>query len=496
MKQSKRIRYLLRTRIGTMSYALKSGDQLGEYQILEMLGAGGFGITYRAHSHQQSIEVAIKEYFPLKLASRGQDGYQVLANSNLAQTEYAIGLNRFKIETAILESFGHVNIVRILSFFEMNNTAYMVMEYVPGEDLDQYLTRVNRPITYDEILQVFLPVLDGLRAMHRKNVLHLDIKPDNILLRKNYTPCLIDFGGARHHAAEESSRVVSQVSFMVAADGFSPPEQYSQDKASKGPWSDVYSLAATVYSCMNNRQKLKSSEARMSEFIHSGKDSLPSAVNKFKNKYPQPLLELIDLCLSLKRDDRPQSAEELQNVLIDIANKQSKGTNSLHRTTSIGKKPSHNIAKQHPANKSQSFVGKVNEIYVYADLWLRLGAYAIDSLLLVLVYSILKGIITLTNSNNETRIFFLFGIFFIISWLYFAIMESSPAGGTIGKQIVRICVIDIQGKKISFLRSTSRYFIKTLSTLLFGLGFLMAGFTRRKQCLHDIVSDTLVIQKK
>ncbi|MBU0655165.1 MAG: protein kinase [Gammaproteobacteria bacterium] len=496
-----------------MSYMLEPGSRLGSYEIKRILGVGGFGVTYHAIDMQLNRDVAIKEYFP-GIAFRDKDSYAVKAKSHSHQQEYDIGLNRFYKEAQIIAQFNHINVVRILNVFEGNGTAYIVMEYEHGEDLHHYLERIRRPLGYGEIIGFFMPVLDGLRAVHKKNVLHLDIKPDNIFIRTNSTPCLIDFGGARHYAAQESRMVVAKVSFMVAADGFSPPEQYNSASSDKGPWSDIYALGATIYACMNNGKSPTPSLERSGDLMNERADPLQPAAIKFKGKYPQDLLELVDRCLSPQRARRPQNAQEMQDILIKIANNESIKWQESAPKPKAAPQPAH----QHgfvapppvspPPYQAQGiYSGAAGpaplspDNFVYAGFWLRLAALLLDTILIVVVlfvvgfiYGIAGGDVEAMASTSET-----FGpvdiINIILQWLYFAGMESSASGNTFGKRAVGIRVVDLQGQRISFGKATGRYFGKILSALIVLIGYFMAGFTARKQALHDMMAGTLVIKK-
>jgi len=510
-----------------MTYILQPGDQLRHYQITDVLGSGGFGVTYRATDLAANREVAIKEYFP-QIAMRDSGSRIVKANSYHTQKEFDIGLKRFRIESGMLAKFSHINIVAVLDVFDENNTAYMVMEYVHGRDLFQHMNKLQRSLSYKEILDVFIPVLDGLRSMHKENVLHLDLKPENIFVRDEGPPCLIDFGGARHYAAQESRLVVAdgaKVSFMVAADGFSPPEQYSEEKITKGPWSDIYALGATIYSCMNNGQTPPSSLMRFGQFMNDEDDPLHPAIKRFKGKYPEDLLELIDRCLSPNRKHRPQNAQEMQDYLIKIAN--SEKIEWKKRT--VSKKPAQinendvpppvNPSRKQPSPQLRepkgalafgngAFIEPSNNIgssnFTYAGFWLRVAAILIDGVILVGIFFAIAFFIGVYagavgadvddwfSNDRYTWIDFLY---LVLQWLYFAGLESSSAGGTYGKRILKIKVVNLQGKPISFWHATGRFAGKFISGITLMIGYLMAGFTRKKQALHDMMASTLVIKK-
>lgn len=484
---------------------LESGSTLGNYQIKKILGIGGFGVTYQAFDQLNNKDVAIKEYFP-GISFRDKGSLTVKAKSYSHQQEYDIGLNRFYKEAEIIAQFNHINIVRILNIFEGNGTAYIVMEFEHGKDLDQYLKHIGRPLSYNEIIKVFMPLLDGLRAVHKKGVLHLDIKPDNIFIRTNTTPCLIDFGGARHQAAQESRLVVAKVSFMVAADGFSPPEQYNSASIDKGPWSDIYALGATIYACMNNGESPANSLERAGDLMNEREDPLCPATILFKDTYPEKLLELVDSCLSPQRAKRPQNAEKMQDILLTIANNESLRVEKQSQKIQSISKPAQLHDFVNSSSPSQQYdvksdIQSGNKNLNYAGFWLRCAALILD-MVLILIISFGVGIafglsvdnFEATAENNST--FGLLQVALVIAqWLYFAGMESSKSGGTFGKRAVGIKVVDLNGGKISFSRASGRYLGKILSYIILLIGFIMTAFTSKKQSLHDMMAGTIVIKK-
>jgi len=159
---------------------LLDGIRKGQYEISSVLGAGGFGITYKAHDHLMQSIVAIKEYFPVDLAVRRTNGCTISPRGSSQEEDYQWGLSGFLDEARTLSTFNtEPNIVRVESFIEVNGTAYMVMQYEEGQSLEQYIA--NKKVLTEEQINAFLcPVLDGLRAIHAKDYLHRDIKPGNI----------------------------------------------------------------------------------------------------------------------------------------------------------------------------------------------------------------------------------------------------------------------------------------------------------------------------
>ncbi|CCE23804.1 serine/threonine protein kinase [Methylotuvimicrobium alcaliphilum] len=288
---------------------LPAGTVLGNYRIERLLGQGGFAMTYLAQHTALGHAVAIKEYFPDGLAFRLHQTQQVQAVSQSQQTFYRQGLQRFLQEGQVLAGLRHPNIVRILDFMEANGTAYLVMDYEHGETLQTYLDRIDKPLSYQESMQLLLPVLDGLREVHKHQLLHLDIKPDNIFLRHNSTAMLIDFGGARQFVGSQSK----SVSFMVNSAGYSPPEQYSAEPL-QGVYSDIYSLSATFYRCLSGRLPTPAN-TRSQALLEGDRDPLPSAMSLGRGQYPDHFLQGIDQGLLLNRKQRPENVRSFQYLL-------------------------------------------------------------------------------------------------------------------------------------------------------------------------------------
>ena len=279
--------------------ALPQGYALNEYRIESTLGVGGFGLTYLATDGNLNLKVAIKEFLPGDLALRCED-QSVKPKSDSTAGTFKWGLSRFLDESRTLASFRHPNIVRVMRFFEANQTAYMVMEFVAGQPLQEWL-EPRRPLPEQMVLSLAGPLLDGLEVIHRARYLHRDIKPNNVFIREDGSPVLIDFGSARMTGADTSRTA-------IVTPGYAPFEQYDAD-GNHGPWSDLYSFGAVLYWMVTGRKPVES-VARVR------KDSMTSAVQAGdRSRYNMELLAAIDWALAPLEEARPQSVTEFRTVL-------------------------------------------------------------------------------------------------------------------------------------------------------------------------------------
>ena len=289
--------------------ALPAGYQLAEYTLESVLGYGGFGITYLAHDTALGAQVAVKEYLPQEISTRdAKTGAVMPSSTQNAIRDYSWGLKNFVAEARSLARFKHANIVRVLRFLEANGTAYMVMEYEKGTSLAGHLKRHGPKLDEQALLRVFIPILNGLRAVHDAGMLHLDIKPENIYLRGDGSPMLIDFGSARQAIAAAGHQIVALTY------GYAPIEQYP-DKGKPGPWTDVYSIGAAMYRCITGKRPDDALE-RYRAVLKYQTDPLIPAAKAGAKRYQQNLLECVDWAMQLHPQERPQSARELQDALM------------------------------------------------------------------------------------------------------------------------------------------------------------------------------------
>ena len=283
-------------------HALPPGYRIEEYELVRVLGSGGFGITYLGYDHHLDKAVAIKEYLPNDLAVR-TDNNSVLPKSTQDKADYEWGLARFLNEAQTLARFDHRHIIKIHRFFRAHGTGYSVMEYAEGETLSEVLQRKGT-LTESELKAILFPILDGLEVVHEADFLHRDIKPSNIVIRDDGSPVLIDFGSARQAVAGKSRSVTA-----IVTPGYAPIEQYSA-KGHQGPWTDIYGLGAVCYRCLVGEPPADATE-RLRE------DPLVPAAQRCKGKASVSLLDAIDRALRVDEGERPQSIAEWRTTLSD-----------------------------------------------------------------------------------------------------------------------------------------------------------------------------------
>ncbi|MCX7087987.1 MAG: serine/threonine-protein kinase [Methylococcales bacterium] len=280
---------------------LEPGTILDQYIIERQLAHGGFSSVYLARQIADQIPVAIKEYLPRKLAHRTWNN-TVIAHNESTNALFKLGRSLFFKEANALVNLKHANIVEVINFFQGNATVYMVMTYDYGICLDTLLKTNAVEVNETFILTVFKQLLMGVAEIHAHHLIHLDIKPANMLIRPGNNPLLLDFG------AVQSFPVSPQPSqSRVCTHGFSPIEQYD-DQDNLGPWSDIYAVGASMRTCLDANVP-PSAPKRVQH------DTLKSAVKVYKQQYPEALLQVIDWAMAVRPQDRPQSIAELQRLL-------------------------------------------------------------------------------------------------------------------------------------------------------------------------------------
>ncbi len=285
--------------------ALPPDTLMSGYRIVRKLSAGGFGVVYLAvdRDHQQ---VAIKEYLPSSLASRGA-GERLPRIQPEKLSLYRLGLKSFFEEGRALAQISHPSVVSVLNFFRENETVYMVMNYLKGATLQDFIVTardLKRPKVFREstIRSLFDEILRGLRIVHQHKMLHLDIKPANIFVTDDNKAVLIDFGAAREVLSKEGSFIRP-----MYTPGFAAPEMYRRDTA-LGPWTDIYAIGACIYACMQGYPPVDAPQRQ-------DKDRLEISLARLRGVYSDNLIEVVEWCMALDPLARPQSVFTLQKEL-------------------------------------------------------------------------------------------------------------------------------------------------------------------------------------
>ena len=244
-------------------HCLRKGTRLiGRYTIEGVLGQGGFGITYLGIDELHEKKVAIKEFFPQGIVTRNIEYQDTVTVTFVGEKDnYEKGKERFLKEARTMAKFSKdKGIVKALDFFEINNTAYIVMEYLEGVTLKQYL-RENKRIDAEDLVELLVPLIESLDEIHSQGLIHRDISPDNIMVLPDGRIKLMDFGAARDYT-EFGEKSLS----IVLKPGYAPPEQY-QTHGIQGPWTDIYALCATMYKCITGENPPDAIERVMDDHL-------------------------------------------------------------------------------------------------------------------------------------------------------------------------------------------------------------------------------------
>ena len=281
---------------------LPNGTKVDDYVIDSVLGGGGFSIVYNAHlASNNEKTVIIKEFMPKKLAVRINDT-EITSLDPSAPEAFNKGRKLFFQEASTLAKLKHPNIVDVINFFQANGTAYMVMKDEKGVNLQDYIRKYNGQLSERLLRKVFPQLLSGVKMLHDQDLLHLDIKPSNVHLRQGGRPLLLDFGAVR-----EKMKTRLYEARIVATSGFAPIEQVTE-RGYMGTWTDIYAIGATMRSCIEGCPPPPANK-RMEN------DPMKPAVDAFKRKYSRTLLEAIDWAMEPDPRLRPQSCDELLEML-------------------------------------------------------------------------------------------------------------------------------------------------------------------------------------
>ena len=283
--------------------ALPAGATLGEFEILKVIGIGGFGIVYLANDHSLQRKIALKEYMPSSLAERSSRSHVTVRSERHAET-FQAGMRSFINEARLLAQFDHPSLLKVYRFWEANGTAYMAMPFYEGLTLSQTLRGRSTPPDEAWLKSLLAPLLNALETIHAEQCFHRDISPDNIMMLADDKPLLLDFGAARRAIGD-----MAQAFTVILKPGYAPIEQYA-DVATmqQGPWTDIYALASVVHFAITGRAPVPS-VARMIS------DPLVPLAQTAAGQYSDTFLKAIDRALSVRPEDRPQSVAELRSIL-------------------------------------------------------------------------------------------------------------------------------------------------------------------------------------
>lgn len=291
--------------------ALAAGTMLQQYRIDEVIGQGGFGITYLAFDTDLQRKVAIKECYPRDFVQR--EGTRVVTTSPDMVADFDWALGKFVDEATTLARFKHSGIVQVLQIIkDENESAYMVLEFVEGQAFGAWLKQHKGTMSEARLKHVITPIFNALEIVHHKDIVHRDIAPDNIFIRPNGEAVLLDFG-----TAKQSIALHTRTMNLVVKDGYSAPEQYYAETKRQGPWTDIYALAAMLYEAVAGKRPLTSVE-RQDAVLNDEDDPLPhlASLGHEGEGYSRAFLDAIMLGLQPKASQRPQSLEEWRKILL------------------------------------------------------------------------------------------------------------------------------------------------------------------------------------
>jgi len=284
---------------------LPPGVHIGGYRIVRKVAAGGFGVVYQA-TGDDGEQVAIKEYLPATLTSR-EPGALTPQVEPEKLSLYRLGLKSFFEEGRSLAQISHPSVVSVMNFFRENETVYMVMNYLEGASLQDFIVLardLKQPKVFREstIRSLFEEILRGLRIVHQHKMLHLDIKPANIFITTEDKAVLIDFGAAREVLSKEGNFIRP-----MYTPGFAAPEMYRRD-STMGPWTDIYAIGACMFACMHGYPPSEAPQRKTD-------DPMMQSFRRLQGVYSDNLLEVVQWCMALDPLSRPQSVFALQKEL-------------------------------------------------------------------------------------------------------------------------------------------------------------------------------------
>ena len=432
-----------------------------EYIVGRALKQGGFGITYIAFDTNLEKKVAIKEYFPSTLAIRNHDSTKVIPLENRDDI-FNRGLKSFERESKKLARFSnHPHIVNVHRAFQENGTGYIVMDFLDGGELSAYLEHTGGRISVKDAIQILLPILDALKALHKEHLFHRDVSPQNIMFDANRRPVLIDFGGAKYLIGQESHTVES-----ICKPGYSPFEQYTSGQTNIGAWTDIYACGATFYRMITGDIPPSAPDRCVPDRPDRLKQPVDIAYlyQTLSNTTLRRLNEIILRSLSVKKEDRYQTVEEFKHA-INALNEPDEAI-----VLKAGFQKNNNTIHQLPLPKKKK----------YAGLFRRCFAFSIDCVINLFIIVIGIGITlhkmpTIEGLFNEFHNIGIVVILLLVisnMLILSPILECLSSQATFGKMMFGIIVTNTNGKRATFFQTIIRNFIKLCPLLLLCWGIL------------------------
>ena len=319
--------------------ALPPGTRLGEFEIQRVLGVGGFGIVYLSFDHALERLVALKEYMPQSLAARGQ-GASVSIRSTSHLETFGVGLRSFVNEAKLLARFDHPSLVKVYRFWEDNGTAYMVMPYYQGRTLRDVRRSMEQPPGEAWLRDLLEPLLGALDVLHKEQVYHRDIAPDNILLLANGQPVLLDFGAARRVIGDRTQTLTA-----ILKPNFAPIEQYAETAGLRqGPWTDLYALGAVMHFCLTGRPPTPAAARAVHDELPTARSVAATLAGEAHLHYSEAFVGAVDACLTVRPQGRPENVAALQALLRGEGSAQATGE-AASSTTAFAPTQPHSSAR-------------------------------------------------------------------------------------------------------------------------------------------------------
>lgn len=283
--------------------ALEIGTRIAEFEIIGIVGVGGFGIVYLAEDHSLGRRVAVKEYMPAEFAHRIGPA-NVSVKSRRHAEMFQKGMESFIKEARLLAQFDHPSLVKVYRFWEANGTAYMAMPYYEGRTFKDAIGQLGHPPDESWLKWLLAQLLDALEIIHKQQCFHRDIAPDNILILEDERPLLLDFGAARRVIGD-----MTQAITVILKPGYAPIEQYAEvPNMRQGAWTDLYALASVIYFAITGQAPTPAVARVMS-------DPLVPLTTSVAGRYSAAFLAAIDAALAFKPEERPQSVADFRRLL-------------------------------------------------------------------------------------------------------------------------------------------------------------------------------------